>query len=176
MTSRRHALLKLLVVSLLSTTLLACNGQKTANADIHHFIQEVKQRFEEKQTKPAHIKQVPKSSYTSSSLRSPFERPEARNKLTKQYKNVILRSYTLESLSITGIIVSKKQSWAIIKTPDGKLTRITQGSRVGASQALVTNITKTQVQFTKEIGTQFGTKEKVITLDVNAGQKQPDES
>ena len=54
--------------------------------------------------------------------------------------------------------------WALFRSHDGKLYKITEGMRVGLQQALLTHITDNQVEFKIDADAKQGEKPKRIIM------------
>lgn len=151
------------LIALLSMCLLVSSCDKGKHSDLNRYIKQTKQQSPQSKLPKAKPIKMTHSEYTQRKSRNPFENPLLL-KSKKRYPNSILRSYTLDSLRLVGILNKTHHTWAIIATPDGKMHKIQVGFRIGTNQALVTKITKNTVQLLDQSYEEYGQKAKEITL------------
>jgi Tfp pilus assembly protein PilP len=152
---------------LISAMLLtSCQTQKkdTARQDVARYIASVEKAAETDQS-TALLKQtvIHPVVYNSENLRDPFELPTM-VKNTKNYPNAILKDVSLNSLKLVGIVTEKNQRWAMFKTSEGQLYKITEGMRAGFQQALLTKIDLDSVTFTIDANTEVGEKPRDVVF------------
>ncbi|HEC20352.1 MAG TPA: pilus assembly protein PilP [Gammaproteobacteria bacterium] len=151
---RTHSALTLPL--LLALMLSACGGEE--NVDLHTYVKEVKARQTGK------IPPLPKPqkfeifTYNDKSLRNPFEptveiqAAETNNGLKPDMSRErdVLEQYALGSLKMMGILEKNGRRWALIRTSDGTLYRVTVGRYLGKNNGKITRITETELEI-KEI-------------------------
>ena len=64
-----------------------------------------------------------------------------------------LEHYSLESLSMVGIVNNKGQRWAIIKAPDGNIFRVREGNFMGKNHGKITKITDEMLEINEIVTT-----------------------
>lgn len=133
------------------------NEHPDANAE--KFIQQAEHTAKNTAAEKSTRLVITPATYQGERARNPFEIP-ALVKNTKFYPNAILTNMALDSLKLVGIVTHRDQHWAVFRSNDGKLYRITTGMRVGLQQALLTQITKTQVKFVVDMPTDKSGKEE----------------
>lgn len=154
-------------ILLCSAVLPACEQKKNtaAKKDVSQFVKRIEEAAKAgeigKLKKPVEIVHI---TYDGSDLRDPFELPTM-VKNARQYPNAILRETALDSLKLVGVVLHKDERWAIIRSNDGKIYKITEGMRVGLQQALLTQISQGEIKFSiDDSGTDEGKRDVVMTV------------
>lgn len=62
-----------------------------------------------------------------------------------------LETFPLENLKMVGFVYIHKTPYAIIKSPDNKVHRVTVGNYVGQNFGQITSITETEVQLKEQV-------------------------
>jgi Tfp pilus assembly protein PilP len=156
----------ILAILVSTLTLTSCQTQKkdTAQQDVGRYVTSIEKASEQDQSyalpKPANIKPVV---YNATSLRDPFELPTM-VKNTKNYPNAILKNVSLDSLKLMGIVVEQDHQWAMFRSSDGHIYKITEGMRVGFQQALLTKIDAKSVTFTIDANADVGEKPRDVVF------------
>lgn len=83
---------------------------------------------------------------------------------SKKYPNSILQQYTLDSLTLVGIVEHDKKAWALLRAPDEKIYRITVGNRIGNQQSLITKISGNTVFLETDQNISNQKKESTLVL------------
>ncbi len=129
--------------------ILSACGDKQKSDQAQHYVKQIKQEAaSKKQVKPT-LPVIKKERYQQIRSRSPFEQSYTK-KQKQAHPDTILNNYSLESLKLIGILIKSGKKWAIITTPDGKIVKVTKGSRVGSHHNLVTKITNSQILFVED--------------------------
>lgn len=158
--SRTAQLLFLFCVLCLSS----CHSEnENPQASAEKFIQQAKQTSQKALLEEDKRATIVAATYQGARSRNPFEIP-ALVKNTKLYPNAILTHMALDNLKLVGVVIHHDQRWAIFRSNDGKLYRITTGMRVGLQKALLTQIMQNQVKFVVDMP--VGTSGKEESHDV----------
>lgn len=151
-------------IILLAATLSSCGGKsKSAKKEADNFVKTIEDAAKTNQmqqlNQPVEIKKI---TYDAGNLRDPFSLPtETRNALL--YPNTILRTESIDKLTLTGIIVDGNKKIAVFKNANGDLYKLSEGMRVGLQNALLLKINDNNVIF--KLGTQGDEKgEQEITM------------
>ncbi len=156
--------------SLIVFIIILCFGiisgcDHTSSKSAEQLISEKEKPYLIHSDKPIEFSPVQPVVYQGAHLRDPFEIPEA-TYTTKKYANTVLKTYSLDSLKLIGIVHHPEKQWAIFRTSRGKTYRLFVGSRVGIQNALITHISENEVKFTEEVGTSTGTQVREIVMRV----------
>lgn len=111
--------------------------------DLQAYTQSVKERAQPQVEPYPEFKSHPPFNYSSSELRSPFDRPrnETAPVTTSRVENCLqpdfqrrkeaLEAYGIDALALAGSFVVKGEKWALLKSNDGVLHKAKVGSRIG---------------------------------------------
>lgn len=83
--------------------------------------------------------------------RAPAERKVVGQQWTPPASKEALESYPLESLQMVGTVERDRQLWALIRTPDNTVHRVTRGSRLGENFGAVATIDETSVTLNEHV-------------------------
>ena len=67
-----------------------------------------------------------------------------------------LESFQLDSLSMVGTLHQNSGLWALIRTPDGTIQRVSQGNHMGQNFGKITNVSESGVNLIEIISDGFG--------------------
>jgi type IV pilus assembly protein PilP len=168
-----------LVLLLLSCSFLAaCSDRDFSDLDTF---------MEEKRSRPGGIiAPIPTFNayeafaYSSTSLRSPFERPiEVREiaqlqaiasiKPDQNRAKEFLEQYTFDSLRMVGTLQREQTDWTLIKDPVGGVHRVKAGNFLGRSHGKIVDMTDTYVAVVEIVsdGTEDGWVERPRTIKLS---------
>ena len=160
--------------------LQACSGNNMD--DLRAYVEEVKSR------PPGHIKPIPQPKpyetfvYQAMDLRDPFEpyrnlEPEVAEVGGESDSGIkpdinrpreLLEEFPLDSLRMVGTLEQDGQRWALIKSSDGAIHRITEGNYLGQNFGRVDRITDDAVEITEIVPDGLGGwRERPATLALN---------
>ncbi|KHT59374.1 hypothetical protein RJ45_24400 [Photobacterium gaetbulicola] len=120
---------------------------------INQAYQQAVARVEPLDEQPVFVAQV----FTMSSERSPFQRPLHESGIPgreagkacwqprQRERTSPLEGFSLDQLSMRGVIGGGTSEWALIHTPDGALVRVREGSYVGRNHGRVLAVKADQV-------------------------------
>ncbi|WEM42490.1 pilus assembly protein PilP [Photobacterium sp. DA100] len=136
---------------------LALMGCQANDDSVELFINQAYQqavaRVEPLDEQPVFVAQV----FTMSSERSPFQLPHQEPGIPgweegkacwqprQRERSSPLESFSLDQLSMRGVIGGGGKEWALIHTPDGALVRVREGSYVGRNHGRVMAVTANKV-------------------------------
>jgi Tfp pilus assembly protein PilP len=146
---------RILVLMLISVYLCGC-GEERSSQDLHDYISAV----QDKSIDP--IKPLPKFLFE-------FGKPNKKSNINKSYhKKETLAVYSASSLILVGIIMSEKQKWGLVMTPDNSVFKLQVGEKVGQEKAVVVEITNSKVVLIAQVANEKNTKtKKKINLFIN---------
>ncbi|MCZ8530651.1 pilus assembly protein PilP [Alteromonas sp. PRIM-21] len=129
------------LIALLTLVLIA--GCSPKLNDLQAYTQSVKERAQPQIEPYPEFKSHPPFSYTSSALRSPFDRlrNDAAPVVKARVENCLqpnfqrpkeaLEAYGVDALALAGNFAVKGVNWALLKSNDGALHKAKVGSRIG---------------------------------------------
>ena len=95
----------------------------------------------------------PDLGYAPETLRNPFAvHSESKNQTTKETKTAAadtdrirepLERFSLDALTLVGILRQADASWALIRTPEGEVHRVTVGNHLGHNHGRILTVGKT---------------------------------
>ncbi|MGH8503032.1 MAG: pilus assembly protein PilP [Gammaproteobacteria bacterium] len=138
--------------------------------DLHAYVAEIKLR------KPAGIEPLPeikpyeKFEYQAEGLRNPFDSSVIARQLTSGSEQTaqggispdpnrpaeFLEGFPLDTLRMVGTLEQGGQLWALIKTPDTTVQRVTKGNYLGENNGRVTSISDAAIEITEIVFDGFG--------------------
>ena len=95
--------------------------------------------------------------FVMSSERVPFQHPKPESPLPEpdggklcwqpelRKRSSLLESFTLEELSMRGVIGGTGKEWALIYTPEGALAKVREGSYIGRNHGRVTSVSASEI-------------------------------
>lgn len=154
---------QLAAVLLISTALLAGCGDDMG--DLRAYVEEVKARKTappraipdikpyESFAYPNHIKNPFDASILASApAPSDINIPEIEEDRPREY----LENFPLDSLDMVGTLEQANTLWALIKTPDGTIQRVTLENYMGQNNGKIIRITSTRLTLKEYIRDEFG--------------------
>ena len=158
----------------LTIGLTACAGEE--NVELKAYVSEVKARQKTRIPPLPKPKSFEVFTYDEVSLRNPFEptveiqAAESNNGLKPDMtrEREALEEYAVGSLKMMGILEKNNRRWALIRTSDGTLYRITTGRYLGKNNGKVMSITETQLELKEIVPDGLGGWiERMTTLSVS---------
>jgi type IV pilus assembly protein PilP len=135
---------------------------------------QVKAHIQSVQNKPTHpvdaipsFKPLEQFNYPETAVRSsPFQLKKIDSATTRPNAGrpkQPLEAYALDTLKFTGVIEEKTRRWALIRLPDGRITRIQVGEYMGQNDGKVVAVTENSLIIEEQILQQkVWVKRKVI--------------
>lgn len=142
------------------TTLVAVlvlAGCQANEGSVEQFINQTYQRAQARveplDEQPGYKAEV----FVMSNKRVPFQPPESTLPLPERddgkvcwqpelrEQSTALESYSLEQLSMRGVIGGAGKEWALIYTPEGALAKVRKGSYIGRNHGRVTNVGASEI-------------------------------
>jgi type IV pilus assembly protein PilP len=162
------------------------SGCQTDKPDLQQFVNEVKSRQQSEIPPLPAIKPYQSFDYAASELRDPFTRtvveqlPEAVKveaplpdngiKPDKHRVKELLEAYPLSSLQLMGTL-EQETLWALVRSPDGVIHRVTKGNYMGTNHGKILEITEMElllIEIVPEGNGRFIERESSISvLDIN---------
>ncbi len=146
----------LLIIELFAASLIlsACSSSSDQQ-DLKDFMAEAKRR-PQGQIDPLPPFQVYQPfTYSAMTLRSPFERPAAKDKETKGGRSVepdltrekeYLENFNIVSLNMVGTLTKNGKLWALVDDGQGKVTPVTIGNYMGKNFGKIISADKLQLE------------------------------
>ncbi|MES2499850.1 MAG: pilus assembly protein PilP [Pseudomonadota bacterium] len=151
---RSSLLLKLLSVSALMLSLVACNGDEGDDLD-KFMLSAANDMSKGVEPLPEVLPYSPLQYNADGTLSDPFKPRKATSKNGGLQPNTnrpkeALEAYPLESLKYVGSMSKSKLTYALIKTPDNTIQQVKVGNYLGPNYGLVTAINESDIAL-KEI-------------------------
>lgn len=164
-TEIRHCWATTVSVLIMAATLLFGCGQ--GMDDLQQYVAEVKARKAAPINKPPTVNPPPLVDY-SEGLKNPFD-SSAFNKVntdtltnntglspdpnrTPEY----LENYPLDTLRMVGTMSQEAALWALIKTPDATIQRVSVGNYIGQNYGKIVQVSETRIDLSEIIPDGFG--------------------
>jgi len=156
---KKQNTIRLVFTITLLTMLVGCEQDKP---DLRQFVAEVKARDKSDIPDLPTIKVYQSYAYSADDLRDPFTRtvveqlpqnvaadsaPEPEDngiKPNKHRTKELLEYYSLSSLQLMGTLEQDKL-WALVRSPDGVIHRVTEGNYMGMNHGQILEITETKL-------------------------------
>lgn len=164
---------EVLLIGLITLLLGACSGD---NNDLNKYINDIKHR-------PAMpIEPIPKFAPLpifkfpeNDARRSPFKPGDVKNKNDlfapdKNRKKEALEEFPLDALKFVGTLKQGSEVWALIKQPDGKITRVRVGNYLGQNYGRVIVIKDDLIKLEESIKNSGKWEKQVTTLNLDKGK------
>lgn len=138
----------------ITTLLSACGGSM---ADLEQFINETKQSHHAAVDPLPEFPEYQMFAYESIDVRDPFRpqidiadglaasdnysgpRPEATRRREP------LESYPVDALKMVGLLQQKKQTWGLVRDPDGTIHRVQPGNYAGQNHGKIIQVSETNI-------------------------------
>lgn len=155
------------VLLLVGMSLIACGRDIQ---DLQQYVEEVKARESSTVPDSPRPPESPIFPYQAQKLRDPFDPSELTEKIGEIRpgpKNVqfppdeirtpeYLESFPLDSLRMVGTLSLGGALWALIKTPDSTVQRVTEGNYLGQNYGKIKGVTDDKIDLTEIIPDGFG--------------------
>ena len=106
-------------------------------------------------TYPVHSRDPFDSSVLAAQL-LPQNRPKSDAQVDANRTAEYLESFQLDSLSMVGTLRQNTGLWALIRTPDGTIQRVTPGNHMGKNYGKITDVSETGVSLVEVVSDGFG--------------------
>ena len=106
-------------------------------------------------TYPVHSRDPFDSSVVATEL-LPQNRPKSDTQIDTNRTAEYLENFQLDSLSMVGTLRQNTGLWALIRTPDGTIQRVTPGNYMGKNYGKITDISESSVNLIEVISDGFG--------------------
>ncbi len=106
-------------------------------------------------TYPAHDRDPFDSSVVASQL-LPQNRTKSSAQIDTNRTAEYLENFQLDSLSMVGTLRQNTGLWALIRTPDGTIQRVTSGNHMGKNYGKITEVSESGVSLIEVISDGFG--------------------
>lgn len=152
---RRCAIISGLLVCL---PLAGCSGDNIA--DLRSYVQETKARPKGKIPPLPEIKPHETYAYSAAGLRDPFAPPQAAappapvaNKLTPDThrQKEVLEEYPLDALKMVGTVKNSKETWSLVRAPDGIIYRVRPNNYMGQNFGKIVRISDESIDLVETI-------------------------
>lgn len=154
-------------IALTGLLLTGCGGDMQ---DLEAYVAEVKSRIPPGINPLPEIKPYETFEYQAENLRDPFDPSElARGlaltggqtadssvSLDPNRASEFLESFPLDFLRMVGTLAQKGQLWALIRTPDSTIERVSKGSYLGQNNGKITQISAAKIELIEIIPDGFG--------------------
>ena len=146
---KRHLgyIIAILIVVIIAIILLFSYGKHTKGTkDLHNFIAKLKTRqLSESQVPTPSINLISKIIYTPDGKQQPFAEMDISGQtptIERKTSQNTLEHYRIAQLQVLGVLTTQQQQWALIKTPDNKIYKVTIGSIIGVEKGKIVTIEK----------------------------------
>jgi type IV pilus assembly protein PilP len=86
----------------------------------------------------------------------PQNRPNSNAKIDANRTAEYLENFQLDSLSMVGTLRQNTGLWALIRTPDGTIQRVTPGNHMGKNYGKITDVSESGVNLIEVVSDGFG--------------------
>jgi len=154
--------------------LTACSSEE--NVELQAYVNEIKAKQKGRIPPLPTRKTFEVFTYDDAILRNPFiatveiQAAESNNGLKPNMSRNrdVLEQYALGSLKMMGSLEKDNRRWALIRTSDGTLHRITAGRHLGKNNGKIVSITETQLELKEIVPDGLGGWiERITTLAVS---------
>ena len=140
-------------------------------SDLRTYVDEVRGRPPSGIEPIPEIKQAIGFVYEDKGRRDPFTPPEAENEAAEAVldngirpdpnrRKEELESFTLDSLRMVGTLEQNDETWALIKTKDGTIHRVSPGNYMGQNDGKITRISEDKIELIEIVPTGNGFLER----------------
>ena len=164
-----------LVVSMVGALLAGCTS--TDMSDLQRYVEEVKARPPSGISPPPEPVEVETYLYVAGDRRAPFT-PDT--SATEKVETVVdsgirpdmnrrkeeLEFFPLDSLRMVGTLEQDAQTWALVKTKEGTIHRVTAGNHIGRNYGRIIEITEDKIKLVElvQIGSGYQEQEAEVSL------------
>lgn len=170
-----NLIVRCLIMAMATLVLSSCGGGKD---DLYAFINETKAQPGARIDPIPEIKPYPKHEYSVGHMRDPFKAlvsskpgdiggPVVIDDTLCPDPNrarELLEEYALDSLRMVGTLTQDGARWALIRSPEGTVHRITSGNYMGLNTGKITLIDETHIEVIEIITTPRGCEERTAAL------------
>lgn len=164
--NKRHRLLLTAAVCCCTVMLTSCDSSSHKKSKTQAYIQHSAKKYQSKIPAVVPKPNLPKTTYRAQMLRDPFIPPQPR-KNKHNLANTIFRTYSIDNLTLVGIIGEGKSRWAMISSPDGNLAKVKIGAHIGSAHALVAKIGNDKVQLIIDVNSSINSEPTIKTLTLS---------
>ena len=169
------------LVAVAAVALVACGGEE--HQDLRAWVKETDNMPRPRIEPLPEVKPYEPFAYTADQdgLVDPFRprkiegpKPTGGSGLQPDTKRVRepLEAYPLENLKMVGTLAQQKQTFALIKTPDGNLFRVRQGNYLGQNFGVITEISEAGVKLKEMVQDSAGDwVERISSLQLQDEQE-----
>lgn len=68
-----------------------------------------------------------------------------------EHKREFLENYALDSLSMVGSVKKDQHRWALVRTPDGDITRVSVSNFIGENNGRIIKVTENSIELLEQI-------------------------
>jgi type IV pilus assembly protein PilP len=142
---------------LMATTIILAGCSGGADDDLLEYIDEVKTRPGGRIEALPQIKPYENFVYQAANLRSPFvpDRPDVQNptgpKPIEARNKEYLEQFPLDALDMVGALISKGETYGLVRSQDGLVHRVKTGNYLGQKDGQITAITDSEIQISELI-------------------------
>ncbi|MEN8131984.1 MAG: pilus assembly protein PilP [Pseudomonadota bacterium] len=163
---RYKYILRVIITLVVGMALLGCGRDIL---DLQQYVEDVKARKSYKIDPLPEVKPYKSFEYQAENLRDPFDSNELSVKLTKKNRPLnsglspdpnrtaeYLETFPLDALRMVGTLSQGNALWALIRTPDSTIQRVTEGNYMGQNYGKIVEITDEEIYLTEIIPDGFG--------------------
>lgn len=156
----KRSLHSIFLLALGSVLLLGCEG---ASSDLQQYIKQIRSRPAKQPPEVPEVQPFTGFRYESGELRDPFKQFEAEIKAKEgpvlpntDREKEPLEFFVLNQLTIVGTIEPPSGRWALVRTPEGEIHRVTIGNFMGRNYGQIVEVLKDGVRLKEIIPDGFG--------------------
>lgn len=162
----RFTFFRLSSTGTLVLALSACSGG-SQHIDLQNYVTEVKSQPKGEIDPLPPVRTYEAYVYQAASLRSPFEKPieaavvsrgpvDPNTKPDPTRPKEFLESFSLETLTMVGMLKQNGELWALIKEPQGGIQRVTVGNYMGKNHGRIERATDTAIDLVEIVSDGLG--------------------
>lgn len=162
----------IILLSFLSLLLASCIGD---NSDLRKYINDVKQRPGKPIEPIPTLAPLPIFKYPENdNRRSPYKPVDLKKRSDqfapdKNRKKQVLEVFPLDALKFVGTLQEGSVIWALIKQPDGQITRVRIGDYMGLNYGRIIAIQADVIKLEETIKDSGTWEKRVTTLNLDKG-------
>ncbi len=168
-----------LALIVLGSLLAACANNDMS--DLQRYVEEVKARPPSGISPPPEPIEVETYLYVAGDRRDPFTPDKAD---TQEVETVVdsgiqpdlnrrkeeLEFFPLDSLRMVGTLEQDGQTWALVKTKEGTIHRVTKGNHMGCNYGRIIEITEDKIKLVELVKIGFGYQEQEAEISLGEGE------